>query len=209
MKRKLFLAVLFAFTATVLFAQAEFGGSVISLESEKTSELFTNEIDDAFNVSPGFGGLANKLIYAGVANPHQLMGSGTNNLFTFGYYTPEGKLPLSVYFDISGMALSTIDRGSKTDKVWSDTQHSNLIKETKTSHNWMPIFNKLNTNTQILLGLGNEKALGIKIAFNSNANNIVAQNFEKIVVKDYLNPNNNYTEIKKNINSAILGPPPL
>ncbi|WP_024466971.1 hypothetical protein [Treponema pedis] len=205
MKRKLFLAVLFAFTATVLFAQAEFGGSVTSLESEKTAELFTNEIDDAFNVSPGFGGLANKLIYAGVANPHKLKGQDTNSTFTFGYYTPEGKLPLSVYFDINGLALSSINRGSKTDKVWSDNQHSRLIKETKTSHTWMPLFIRLNTNTQILLGLGNEKALGIKFAFNSKSDNIGADNFEKIVVKDYLNPNNDYTEIKKNI-PAITTP---
>lgn len=199
-----------------------------SLESALTSGLFGNEIDDAFNASPGFGNYDQQFIYGGLGNPYATTSdpaggfhfqNGTawitamamktfankDEPIGFGYYRP-GKLPMSFFIAFGGEAFNSAALGNttKTTYKWENNEHKTLVSTDKTSSTWTPLFKNYSLQLQYLIGFGAEKKIttGLYFALESDNQHYAKTDFVKTVFKDLKDPTRNFTEIKRNDNAA-------
>ncbi|HPE89323.1 MAG TPA: hypothetical protein P5298_10680 [Spirochaetia bacterium] len=108
--KRAFIAILLV-TALIAPAFGQFAPA--SLESGMTFDLFTNEIDQAFQINADFGASDGSFIFAGLGNPvagdatflsERAFDTALAGPLSFGYYMA-GSLPLSFYSALDMAAL--------------------------------------------------------------------------------------------------------
>lgn len=181
-----------------------------SLESQITAGTFSNEIDDAFSVSPSFGSYENAFVHAGFGNPRikasmATAESLTNNAFTFGYYMP-GTLPMSFFGQLGGTAI--FDRpGKNVSNTFDNIQNTTLLTTTTTNYKGIPVFDDSKFTFQYLIGIGNSMATGAYITFDTDysvgSDPFNNSAFSTVDFVDHQDANKNHSEMHRN----ILGTP--